>query len=96
MAEAVDGRDLLLADQPRAFADQVVLLLSDAGRRQTLGAAARAFVAANWSWETLFLKLEGAFYDAIDGRPTDPAPSAIRSGRSGPTGAGPSGSMPAA
>lgn len=65
---AIDRRDLLLADTPRAFADQVLLLLDDAQRRAALGKAARAFVTANWSWAALFLNLERAFYDTLDGR----------------------------
>jgi glycosyltransferase involved in cell wall biosynthesis len=66
---AREGRELLLANEPRAFADRVLLLLDDAQRRTELGAAARAFVAARWSWEALFLKLERSFYDALDDRP---------------------------
>ena len=63
---AVGGRDLLLADEPRAFADQVLLLLGDPRRRTELGAAARAFVTAHWSWEALFLQLERSFYKSLD------------------------------
>jgi glycosyltransferase involved in cell wall biosynthesis len=66
---ATDGRELLLADEPRAFADQVLLLLNDARRRAELGAAARTFVTTHWSWEALFLKLEDSFYDALSGLP---------------------------
>jgi hypothetical protein len=65
-------------------------------RTASFGAAARAFVAANWCWETLFLKLEGAFDDAIDGLPTAPAESAIVRGRSARTGAASPGGMSAA
>jgi glycosyltransferase involved in cell wall biosynthesis len=66
---AIEGRDLLLANEPGAFADQVLLLLEDARRRTKLGMAARAFVTTHWSWEALFLKLERSFYNALDGRP---------------------------
>ena len=89
---ARDGRELLVADQPRSFADQLLMLLDDPRRRVELGAAARAFVAAHWSWEALYLKLERSFYDALDGRPLhlhqepvtalEPAASALPTGDS--------------
>lgn len=66
---ATAGRDFLLADEPRAFADQVLLLLDDAQRRAELGAAARAFVADRWTWEARFLELEQSFYDALEHLP---------------------------
>jgi len=43
-----DGREILLADEPQAFADAVVSLLADQGRREALGAAARRRVEANY------------------------------------------------
>jgi glycosyltransferase involved in cell wall biosynthesis len=43
------GRELALADTPAAFAEAVLGLLDDAGRRRELGAAARAF-AARYDW----------------------------------------------
>jgi polysaccharide biosynthesis protein PslH len=79
---AVPGRHFLVADEPQAFADQVVRLLDDPRLRAGLGAAARAFVAADWTWEARFLELEQSLYDALDGRaplahPEElPAPSA--------------------
>ena len=66
---AREGRDLLLADEPQPFADQVLRLLDDARLCAELGAGARAFVTANWSWEALFLKLEQSFCDTLDGVP---------------------------
>ncbi|MGF1477782.1 MAG: glycosyltransferase [Geminicoccaceae bacterium] len=62
------GRDLEIADDPEAFADLVLKLFEDQDRRKELGAAARAFVAANWSWEALYLQLEASFCDTLDGR----------------------------
>lgn len=47
-----DGRHLLVADDPAAFADAVIALLRDAGRRATLGAAGRALVEARYTWES--------------------------------------------
>ena len=55
---------LVLAREPRAFADAVLALLADEPRRQALGAAGRAFVEAKWTWEGPFLELEQAFLAA--------------------------------
>jgi polysaccharide biosynthesis protein PslH len=66
--EATPGRDLVVADDPEAFAEQVATLLRDRRRRIELGAAARRFIVDNWSWEALFLKLESSFYDALNER----------------------------
>lgn len=46
-----DGRHLLVADDPDAFADAVIALLGDAERRAALGAAGRALVEDRYTWE---------------------------------------------
>lgn len=46
----VPGRDLIVADEPRAFAAAIVDLLSDSARRAGLGAAGRALVEEQYSW----------------------------------------------
>lgn len=66
---ATPGREFVVADEPGAFAQEMLLLFDDARRRAELGAAARAFVTARWSWEARFLELEQSFYDALDDRP---------------------------
>ncbi len=47
-------------------------LLADPARAEALGAAGRAFVTANWTWEAHFYNLEAAFLDAMRG--TAPPP----------------------
>ncbi len=42
--------DLVVADEPRAFAAAIVSLLSDGARRASLGAAGRALVEEQYSW----------------------------------------------
>jgi sugar transferase (PEP-CTERM/EpsH1 system associated) len=62
---ALPGRDLLLADEPGAFARAILDLLADPARAAALGAAGRAFIAAGWTWEAHFLRLEAAFLEAL-------------------------------
>lgn len=57
-----DGRELVLADSPEAFAQAVLTLLDDAEQRAQLGQAARRFAEATYGWDALVPKLE-ALYD---------------------------------
>lgn len=50
--DAVDGRDLVIADGAERFASAVAGLLRDARRRDELGQAARRFAQANYSMES--------------------------------------------
>lgn len=54
----VDGQELLLADEPDIFANQVLDLLENPTRRRRLGTAGRAFAQANYHWEMLVPQLE--------------------------------------
>ncbi len=50
-APVADGRELRIADGPRAFADTVVELLCDPAQRSRLARAAREFVVRRFSWD---------------------------------------------
>jgi glycosyltransferase involved in cell wall biosynthesis len=63
---AVPGRDLLITDEPAAFAQALLDLLADPAHAARLGTAARAFIEAGWTWEAHFLKLEQDFLEALD------------------------------
>ena len=54
----VPGRELLLADAPQEFAQQVIELLDDASRRKRLGRAARRFVEQRYDWRLIVPRLE--------------------------------------
>jgi len=54
--DAVAGRDVLVGETPTAFAAHVSSVLD--GRAQTLGAAARSFVAAHFDWQKNLRKLD--------------------------------------
>ena len=55
---------LLIADEPRAFADAVLKLMADRSRRLELGRAGRALVERQYRWDTVVDRLEG-FYDRL-------------------------------
>lgn len=56
-----DDRELLLADEPKAFAARVLQLLADTHRRELLGQAGFAFAQANYGWGSLVPRLEAVY-----------------------------------
>jgi glycosyltransferase involved in cell wall biosynthesis len=57
----VDGREIVLADDPKAFAGAVAELLSDASRRRQLGQAARTRVEECYGVPALRAAVRAAF-----------------------------------
>lgn len=55
------GREVIVADDPAAFAESVTALLSDEGRRAALGANARDFAASRYDWSRIVPLLERAY-----------------------------------
>ena len=64
--EAVPDRDLVIADRPEAFADEVVSLLNQMERRQTLGAAGYRFVQNQYNWERIVKDLEQIYEQCLE------------------------------
>ncbi|MEX0645866.1 MAG: TIGR03087 family PEP-CTERM/XrtA system glycosyltransferase [Parvularculaceae bacterium] len=60
---AAPGSEVLIADDPRAFAQAVVGLLGDATRGDKIGAAARVRVRADFQWPAQLEKLDVALRD---------------------------------
>lgn len=70
-AEGIDGENgkhFVLADEPQAFADQVIRLLRDAGARAQLGAAARQRAEQRYAWPILGDQLAGHYARVIEER----------------------------
>jgi glycosyltransferase involved in cell wall biosynthesis len=66
-AEGLDvahGRDMLLADTPQAFADEVGRILADPELAAGLGRAARQLAETRYSWRAAVSELE-AFYGML-------------------------------
>ena len=57
------ARELLLADEPAAFADAVVQLLTDAPLAQRLSAAGLDFVKARFDWRVIGDRIEEAWHE---------------------------------
>jgi sugar transferase (PEP-CTERM/EpsH1 system associated) len=62
-----DGTDIVLADEPAAFADAVVRLVRDAAARQQLEAAARRLVVDRYDWSAVAQDFEDALARAARG-----------------------------
>lgn len=67
----VDGRDLLVADDPADFAAKVIRLIEDPAYGRRLAESGQAFVRENYSWESSARQLERALLDVVNrnGRP---------------------------
>jgi glycosyltransferase involved in cell wall biosynthesis len=62
--EAVSGRDILIEDQPAAFADAVSRLLAEPSLAARIGQSARRLVVERYAWSAAAQALEG-FYRRI-------------------------------
>ncbi len=56
-----DGREVVYADEPHAFADRAVSLLRGRAEAARLGHAARAFVEAHYGWDAIVPQLEALY-----------------------------------
>jgi glycosyltransferase involved in cell wall biosynthesis len=64
--EAVSGRDLLIEDQPEAFARAVNRLLDDPGLARCIGQSARHLAERRYAWSAAAQTLEGFYRDILD------------------------------
>lgn len=63
---AQDGRDLIIADTPQAFAGAVVALLRSPGRRHELGMSGRDFVRSKFSWSGIISRFEDVYQALVE------------------------------
>jgi len=62
--EAIPGRDVLVEDEPAAFADAVSLLLTEPSLAARIGRSARRLAVERYAWSGVARALEG-FYHRI-------------------------------
>jgi glycosyltransferase involved in cell wall biosynthesis len=65
--EAVPGRDLLIADEPAAFADAVNGLLADPALAARIGQSARQLAVERYAWSGAALTLEEFYRQILEG-----------------------------
>jgi glycosyltransferase involved in cell wall biosynthesis len=65
--EAVPGRDLLVEDQPAAFADAVGRLLAEPSLAARIGQSARQLAVQRYDWQGAARALEGLYREILDG-----------------------------
>ncbi len=65
---ATPGENLIIADQPEAFAQAVITLMNDPQKRASLGNAGRALVEAEYSWDHCGKKLIQVLDENLLGR----------------------------
>ncbi len=63
--DVVDGRDVLLADTPAAFAAQIGRILADDGLRRGLAQAARRLAEDVYSWDGIADRLSAQYVDLV-------------------------------
>jgi glycosyltransferase involved in cell wall biosynthesis len=59
--DVTDGEDILLADDPAAFAAAVVRVLNEPGLGKRVGAAARRLMETHYAWEVIGPRLIAAY-----------------------------------
>lgn len=62
--QAVPGQDVLIGEDPRSFADQVLCLLENPERRAKVGEAGRRFVEQHHHWDVIAKQLENVYLEA--------------------------------
>jgi len=68
-AEGIDassGRDILIEDQPEAFANAVCRLLADPGLAARIGQSARQLAVQHYAWSSAAQALEGFYRQILD------------------------------
>ena len=70
--DAVDGENILIRDDPKAFAEAVVAVLTDAGLRGRLERNARQMVEQRYSWDMTGERLRAAYHEIIASRLAQP------------------------
>ena len=63
--KARDSVDLLLADNPKDFANQVPRLLNDKGLRNRIAINARQLIEQNYDWNKIICKLDNLYKETI-------------------------------
>jgi glycosyltransferase involved in cell wall biosynthesis len=72
--EAVPGRDLMVEDQPAAFAEAVNRLMAEPSLATRIGQAARVLAVQRFAWNGAAKALESFYREILDGRASKQMP----------------------
>ncbi len=61
-----DGEDIFIADEPKAFADAVIRLLTDTSLRQKIGMRGRTRVEQDYDWRNIGKQLLGVYESVMN------------------------------
>ena len=66
------GQDLIIAEAPQEFADQVLRLLKNPARLRQLGANARQVVERHYDWRVIYSKMDALYDEVAHGKAMTP------------------------
>lgn len=78
--EASDGRNILIRDEPEAFAEAVCRVLSDPGLRERLGREARRTAERLYSWEVIGERMNRTYRGLLEESPQESVGMSTRVG----------------
>ncbi len=64
----IHGKDIVIAEDPKSFADEVVELVHNEAKRRALATQARQTVVERYSWQGIVPVLEKFYHEVADGR----------------------------
>jgi glycosyltransferase involved in cell wall biosynthesis len=64
------GKNIIIADSPELFAQEIITLLKDRDKREKIGTAAREMVEKDYSWDVIGEKMEKLYNTLIRDEPT--------------------------
>ncbi len=66
--DTMPGKDVLVADNPEGFANQVLKLLENPSLRREIGNSGLSYVKNHHKWSVITEQLEGVYHEAVENR----------------------------
>ena len=63
--EATAGKDIIVADGAKKFADEVIKLLKDKERRQSVAQSARELVERKYGWSSVVKRVDDIYESVL-------------------------------
>ncbi|MCL4706844.1 glycosyltransferase [bacterium] len=75
--EVIQGEDILVADQPQAFARHVVRVLQEPSLREKLRQGGMAVIRKQYDWDPIVARLEEIYHDLVRQKSREEEPKAL-------------------